>query len=161
MNIILTGEKHIGKSTLLRRILGNYPGSISGFRTFFDNRSDINSRALYMTDLYGNNSTKVVSWCDGKRTPDFSAFDKAGTSLLSQNSSLTVMDELGLFETEAHGFRDAVNAAFDRKEHVIAVIRLDARGWMGELKKRPDVKVFTISEENRDSLPDHILSLLK
>ena len=108
MNIIITGKKNIGKSTILDKIIKEYPGSVSGFKTHFDDRNDINSRALYMSDLADSSRTKVVSWCMGERTPDFCAFDKAGTSLLCENTSLIVMDELGIFESEAYGFEKAV-----------------------------------------------------
>lgn len=160
MNIIITGMKGSGKSTLASKVLEEYSGSVSGFRTVFENRCE-EGQALYVESLDGSLRFKAAQWdTDGRRLIPL-AFDGFAPSLIGQDTQLVFIDELGFLEKDSEPLKNAVTAAFDGPQDVLAVIRIDAAGWMQELKARRDVSVMAITKDNRDSLPCHILSLLK
>lgn len=161
MNVILTGEKRVGKSTALARFLAAYPGRARGFRTCFSNDRALPHEKLIMAGLDGGNAACVVSWENGLPRPDLAAFDAQGDTLLSApDADLLVMDELGKFEGGADGFRRAVERAFAGNVPVLAVVRLDTGGWMQALKDRADTAVVTVTPENRDAVPDMLAELL-
>lgn len=160
MNIILTGAKGCGKSTLAAKVLEQYDGSVSGFRTVFENRCE-EGQALYVESLEGSVRFKAAQWGEDGRQTFPLAFDGFAPSLIQPDSQLVFLDELGFLEKDSAALHRAVESAFEAKQDVLAVIRLDAAGWMQELKARRDVSVIAITKDNRDSLPGHILSLLK
>lgn len=159
MNIILTGPRHCGKSTLLSKFLSQYNGFISGFITHFDNRSSVNRRLL-IRSVDGSKESCVVRWSDGSYTVDFDIFDSFAPTLIELHSELIVFDELGKFEASCLNLKAAVESAFSSSADVIAVIRSDAPSWIGELKKRSDAMVINVNENNRDRLPDELKTLI-
>lgn len=159
MNIIITGPKHCGKSTLLSKVISNYSGSISGFITEFDSReSDFRSLNLRNID-----STKIkcaVQWNNGYYTIDISTFDIFAPKLIDKSCDLVIFDELGKFELECNNLKLAVEDAFSSCTDVIAILRSDAPGWMGDLKNRSDVTVINLNEENRNDLVFQLSKLI-
>lgn len=161
MNLILTGERQIGKSTALHRFLSGYTGSIAGFRTVFSDRSDPENRSLLLCPYPDGTAEPAVIWRNGRPETDLSVFDRMVPPLLAHSADLLVLDELGKFERDAAEMRRAVEAAFDSPRDVLAVVRLDAPDWMGALKLRGDVRVLTVTAENRDTIPAQLEKLLQ
>ena len=161
MNVILTGQRQIGKSTALSRFLADYSGTVAGFRTVFDTRSDPKNRRLLLCPLPDGESETAVTWTEGVPQVELSVFDRCVPPLLAQKAGLFVLDELGKFETGAAEMRRAVENLFNSPADVLAVVRFDAPGWMGALKQRQDVTVLTVTEENRDGIPAQLRELLR
>lgn len=161
MNVILTGARQIGKSTALNRFLADYTGSVAGFRTVFDTRSDPKNRRLLLCPIPEGAVETAVTWADGTPQVDLTVFDRCVPPLLAQQADLFVLDELGKFEGGAAEMQKAVEALFDSGADVLAVVRLDAPDWMGALKSRPDVTVLAVTAENRDFIPAQLRALLK
>ena len=161
MNVILTGERQIGKSTALSRFLTDYPGTVAGFRTVFDTRSDPRNRRLLLCPIPEGAAETAVTWTDGKPQVDLTVFDRCVPPLLARKAELLVLDELGKFEGGAAEMQKAVETLFDSPADVLAVVRYDAPGWMGALKQRPDVTVLTVTAENRDGIPAALAKLLQ
>ena len=160
MNVILTGEKQIGKSTALERFLADWHGSVAGFRTVFDTRLDPRNRRLLLCPLPSGSPEAAVTWTEGKPQAELAVFDRRVPPLLAQSADLFVLDELGKFEGGAAEMRRAVEALFDSDADVLAVVRLDAPAGMGALKRRGDVTVLTVTAENRAEIPRRIGALL-
>ena len=161
MNVILTGQRQIGKSTALNRFLADYSGTVAGFRTIFDTRSDPDNRRLLLCPLPDGESETAVTWTDGKPLADLAVFDRCVPPLLAQEAELFVLDELGKFETGAAEMQRAVETLFNSPADVLAVVRFDAPGWMGALKQRQDVTVLTVTQDNRDGIPALLRELLR
>lgn len=159
MNIIITGPKQCGKSTIVRKILSSLIGSVSGFLTEFSDRGS-SERKLLIKSIDGTKSRCAAKWSDGQVSVDMSAFDNFAPALIATSTDYVVIDELGKFEKNSENLKLTVNSAFDSDVDVIAAIRLDADGWMQALKARDDVFLFTINGINRDSVPGRVLELL-
>ena len=160
MNLILTGERQIGKSTALCRFLSGYAGSITGFRTVFNQRNIPENRHLLLYPLPDGDTEAAVVWQNGRPEVNLSVFNRMVPPLLAQSADLLVMDELGKFEVNAVQMRRAVESAFNAERNVLAVVRLDAPSWMGALMQRRDVTVLTVTAENRDRIPAMLAKLL-
>jgi nucleoside-triphosphatase len=161
MNIILTGKRQIGKSTAAENVLRELSCSRFGFLTRFDGSRESADRGLYMYSLDRSRSEKVIEWKNDSPEVYSGVFDRFGAQLLSEGGQLAVMDELGKFETAALRFKSAVEAVFDSETPVLAVVRINAEGWMQALKSRPDVSVITVTEQNRDDVPGQVLRMLR
>lgn len=160
MNIIITGPKHCGKSTVIRKILSNFSGSVSGFISEFDDRAS-SSRELLLRNISGSLSRSAVSWIEGQHEVHKEVFDLFAPELIDTKCDLIVIDELGKFEINCQSLKETICNAFDSPCPVLVAIRLDAAGWMQELKKRHDVMMINIDEANRDLIPDRILEMLE
>ncbi len=159
MNIILTGPKHCGKSTLISKVIESYRGSISGFISEFDNRSS-DTRKLLIRSIDRAVNACAVTWHNSSYSVNYDTFNEFAPALIDLKSDLIVFDELGKFESSCSKLQDAVEEAFSSATDVIAVLRLDAPAWINELKLRSDVMVITVNIENRDSLVFEINDLI-
>lgn len=159
MNIIITGTKGCGKSTLADRVLDSFSGSVSGFRTVFRDRCE-ETQTLYIESLDGSRCCCAADWSNGERRLYREAFDDFAVSLTDSSSRLVFIDELGFMEKDSSNLKAAVEQAFDKCRNTLCVIRIDAAGWMQELKARKDVTVIAVTNDNRDRLWEHILALL-
>ena len=160
MNIIVTGAKHSGKSTLIQKILKMYNGNVTGFITEFDDRSSL-ERELLIKDIAGEKSRCAVRWNNGPYEVFFDTFNDFASQLIKFDGELVVIDELGKFEKNCENLKCTVEKAFDSPCNVLASIRMDAVGWMHDLKERDDTRVFFLSEENREDLTAVIMNLLE
>jgi len=159
MNIIITGPRHCGKTTVIKKIIKGFNGSISGFVSEFNDRAS-NTRELYVRNISGTLSRCAVRWNNGPHELFPEVFEDFAADLIDTKSDLIIIDELGKFEKNCSRLKNAVDFSICSSCPVIVCIRLDADGWMQELKGRSDVMVITVTEENRDSLPGDILNLI-
>ena len=160
MNIILTGPKHCGKSTIIKKLLEKFDGTVSGFISEFDRR-DSDTRELLIKNIQGSVSRCCARWEAGTVEIFPDVFDNFAASLIDTEKDIVLIDELGKFEKHCDYLRNAVEAAFESPCPVIASLRLDAAGWMQELKNRNDTMLISVTSDNRDSLPVEILRLLQ
>ena len=156
MNIILTGPKQCGKSTVIKKFLQVYKGSVSGFISEFDDRAS-DTRQLIIRNISSDNKICAVKWKDGKANVNYDAFNEFAPKLIDVNSRLILIDELGKFEASCIKLQDAVEEAFSSSANVIAVLRLDAPGWINELKLREDTLVFNVNTDNRNLLVEKLI----
>jgi len=167
-HIFLTGEKQIGKSTLLKKVLDNYAGEISGFFTV-------------RTNAFLQNGYSVHLFCTGEPAiPDESnllfvcgkadnltseRFDALGCAALTKSParSLLVMDELGPHEAEAALFRQTVRKLLDGDNPILGVLQAPAEIFWSEITHHPNVRMLEVTENNRDQkeIIDDIISFLQ
>jgi nucleoside-triphosphatase len=70
---------------------------------------------------------------------------------------LILIDEIGKMECFSEKFKKILKDVLDSEKRVIATIALKGGGLIGEVKKRPDVKLLELTHGNRDSLLPEIL----
>ena len=78
-----------------------------------------------------------------------------------RSGDMVVIDEVGPMEILSRSFRDAVTEALDSGATVLGTIVKKSKPFTDAVKARPDVTVFDVNKENRDSLVGDILRLLK
>ena len=161
MNILLTGEIGIGKSTVVNRVVSASGVNAGGMITKFKDRESP-FRKLYISDLGSEAALEVVSFkTDSPPEVKTEVFDSFGRELVEAASGyeLAIIDELGFFERDALNFQKAIFWLLDSPANVLGVIKPDDRGWLSGIRARDDITIITVTTDNRDNLPGHVIGL--
>jgi nucleoside-triphosphatase len=167
-NILITGLPGVGKTTLIKNIVealkdlrpvGFYTAEIreGGIRKGFELISlDGRKGLLSHTDIQSPHRV-------GKYKVDVKGFEDflSSLSLLNPSTPLVIIDEIGKMECFSDQFKNLLKEILDSEKWAIATIALKGSGIIEEIKKRKDVKLFEITQKNRDSLLPDILSEVK
>lgn len=167
MHVFLTGEKQCGKSTAIAKALKIMDKPVYGFRTLFTDRYD-REKALYMQPAaYKGKPQKpqiVTQFVDNRPQVLTGQFDAIGCQLLREarqhNDGVILMDECSRFEKNALLFQQEILRCLSGDIPVLGVIRLNAEGWVDQIRTHPKVKLITVTEDNRDALPEKIVQWL-
>ena len=143
-HIFLTGEKGVGKSTLINALLWGKE-KIGGFRTVKS------GGAVYLLcpgeKICAENR---LFCCNTDADPE--RFNALGCSALSGDFACIVMDELGPHEENAAAFQSAVFRALDGEIPVIGVLQKADSAFLRRVAAHPKVRLIEITGENRDAL---------
>lgn len=162
-NLFLTGKKGIGKTTLLKKVLDKLDVSIGGYTTqrLFEGYY----RKYVAKSLYDNKEYPIirVDSRDDSKVWFHEVFEENLVPLLDKSleRDLIVLDELGCSENNIIKFTSKVFELLDSSKIVFGVLKEDNCEFINNIKKRKDVTLITVTEENRDYLLDEILSILK
>ena len=152
----MTGEKRVGKSTLIRNFLDRFSGKVGGFRTVRTQE--------YLGDRYSVHlvspdeeptAENVLFVCPASRDGSAVArFEKLGCAALEQihDCDLILMDELGPAEAKAEQFQKAVFECVDGDVPIIGVIQKAESEFLEAIRNHPNVDVIEVTMENRDLL---------
>lgn len=163
-HIFLTGDIQVGKSTAIRKALAMLGCSVGGFRTSgtnyqADGSSDVVIYAASASPESGYRVAHRSATTGISVYPEI--FDEFGTYYLQQPGTILLMDELGYMESKALKFQEAVFAALDGTTPVLGVIRNRDTPFLNIVRKRDDVIVLTVTEANRDIIPNKISYFFK
>jgi nucleoside-triphosphatase THEP1 len=76
---------------------------------------------------------------------------------ITPRADFVVIDEIGRMETAFEGFIPAVHTALSGRTTVIAAIAARGTPALEQIKHRPDVLLFEVTRQNRDSIAEVIL----
>ena len=154
-NYFLTGEKGIGKSTIINSFLEEYKGIVGGFRTI-KNISENGIISFHIVNIFTSEKPNKDNFLfnRGERSKDVNkSFDKLSVVLDDYNNyDIVVMDELGPTEEDAKVFKEKVFKILDSKKIVIGVIQKAKSEFLETILKRGDVKVLEITRNNRNEI---------
>ena len=163
-HLFLTGEKHIGKSTLLRKVLADYEGTVDGFLTIRTKEYLGDRYSVHMCHLKENetpNEQNLLFLCGKADKIATDIFNHLGCNVLSKctDCSLIIMDELGPHEADAVLFREMVLQLLDGPTPILGILQEPAESAWPEIVNHPNVEVISLSKDNREdaSLMKHIL----
>ena len=160
-HLFLTGRKQVGKSTVLRTLLDGRDARLGGFRTQRIRTEE--GANIYMLPPAGEPEYREENILFrrrmGQTLREDGAFDRLGRFLLDSipGADLILMDELGPNETEAYGFQRAVEQVLDGDAPVYGILQQADSVFLSRIAAREDVKIVTVTEENRDGLPRLLL----
>lgn len=165
MHFFLTGEIGIGKSTVVDRVLEQISTPVGGFRTGFGPDRGAARRSLYLWPAWEkacyDEAHAVACFHETGVIPLPRRFSALGTAALSRaDAALVIMDECGRLEEEALPFQRAILERLNRPIPVLGVVREGFPGWTKAIAHHPEVKLLTVTEENRDDLPGVILNYM-
>lgn len=148
-HLFLTGEKGVGKSTLIDHLLaGRTP---CGFRT--RRVEGVLSRpSVHLLTVPDTTPTadNLLFYC-GAYSPE--RFDTLGVAALENRSGdVLLMDELGPAESGAEKFTAAVLAALDGELPVLGVLQQADTPFLRAVARHPRVRLVTVTPQNRDAL---------
>jgi len=160
-HLFLTGERGVGKSTLLHRLIKAKRLSCSGFETRHIELDGVRRAHILhgLVDMpeYENDCICCVRVNEKRSVPVLPVFDENGVcilekSLASSASSFILMDELGRLERQAQGFIRAIENCLNSDKRVLGVLQKCSAAHIDAIAARPDVTVLTVTQENRDRL---------
>ena len=163
-HILLTGQINAGKSTLIRRLLEQWKGTVSGFLTVTGEASESGERPVYILPAGGTGSFDYVNLVGtggsaARGRPE--VFDTLGKAYLDAPGELVVMDELGIMEERAEAFQAAVLRRLDGRTPVLGVVKAKSHPFTDLVRAHPGVRLYTVTEENRDALYAGLLPLIR
>ena len=154
--IIITGKKGVGKSTLIRALLGCIDSPVYGVITKKEAVREDGYAPVFI-HLYGEEQhcadENCIGMCrDGSSIPYPDAFDRFAEKMLFPSDGVMIFDELGFLESSATRFIEAVYRILDTAPFVIAAVRDKDTPFLNAIRNHPRADVFTIDTENRDAV---------
>lgn len=168
-HIFLTGAKQIGKSTVWRKVLERSGLECSGFLTLpYLVSGTFRGYCMHALDTvpegFQNDVPISLQLQPGKHLGIPETFEQFGVQLLRQanaSGKCIMMDELGKFERSAAAFQQAVMACLDGPQRVLGVLQDTSNPFLDSIRSREDIHLITVTNENRDTLPDKLLAILR
>ncbi|HHX51791.1 MAG TPA: hypothetical protein GX711_10170 [Clostridia bacterium] len=168
-NIFLTGNKQVGKSTLINRVLEDFPIIIHGFRTLphYDQEmvtgflmESLRPSITYRNKPYIGRQLEDGRWISVPRT-----FEEFGTGILldciESKPDLILMDELGFFETHAPLFQETVLKCLSSTLPVLGVIKAVSNPFLDTIRSRDDLLILSVDPQNRESRYPQLVQILQ
>ncbi|MCH1983649.1 molybdopterin-guanine dinucleotide biosynthesis protein MobB [Ruminococcus sp. OA3] len=168
MHIFLTGEKQVGKSTILNRVFEKMAVRPTGYQTF---PLFINSqrKGNYLHGLngippYENDSPISIRVEERKSVPLTETFETLGVKILEEaleSDAWMLADEVGKLERDANEFQKAFFRCLDEKPVVLGVLQKTDMPFVKAIIEREDVSVLEVTVENREAVFRKILNILQ
>ena len=170
-HILICGERGVGKSTLIEKLLSASSRPRYGFVTKMGTAGPDGFRPIYIHPAGQPLGERVhgeancIGLCDSRtHRPRPDAFNTLGVRYIqgARPDGIIVMDELGFLEAGAEAFTAAVLAALAGDIPVIAAVK--SRGdvpFLNAVRAAPKAQVFYITPENRDELYEALLPRMR
>ena len=161
-HIMIVGERGVGKSTLIRRLLAHTDRPVCGFITKSLSADEDGFHPIYIhpaaqeVDQREYTPENLIGTCDSKiHNINLSAFDTFGVEYLSNllPGGIVLMDELGFMEAKSAAFTEKVLEVLDGDLPVLAAVkeRKDI-AFLETVRSHPKASLFYVTPENRDEL---------
>ena len=165
-HIVISGDRGVGKSTLIKHLTEKLNGPVSGFITKkIKNEDGIGNIYIFPAqipekDRVCTEENCVGSCIDGKMlSRNTQVFEKKGVEILDKipkDARLIVMDELGFLEKDAVTFQKKVLECLDADTAVLAAIKTKDNEFLTAIREHKNVCVYEINEQNRDELAEKL-----
>lgn len=167
MHLFLTGKVQIGKTTVVDKTIARLGVTPGGFRTYFGEDRRAPHHFLYMSSAARPRSfapdhavAEFRLGADGAPTACqlLPRFEELGLQYLAQASAypLIILDECGRLEQRFPRFCAQVLELLEGETPVLGVVRQDVMGWLEEIRHHPKVQLVTVTEQNRNELPQQL-----
>ncbi len=170
-HIMLCGARHVGKTTLIKKILAERDYRLGGFFTKSIVVDDSGFHQIYIHPASQPEDERVyerynkIGSCNTKiHNINSDVFDDEGVHLLSDvsDANLILMDELGFMEKDSPAFMSRVLELLDGDVTVLGCIknRTDIP-FLNQIRECDKVKVFDIDQSNRDEVFVQVRDMLE
>src|SRR6266571_3269214 len=166
--VLLTGRPGCGKTTLIKRVVNKLALPAGGFYTE-EIRGGGQRVGFKIITLEGKEA--IFAHVDfktrervGKYGLNLSALEAVGVKAIRESGraqQLVVTDEIGPMELRSAIFRDAVSEALDSNVPILATITARSLPFADAIKKRPDVIVIEVRQDNREQLASELSDQFK
>lgn len=165
-NILVTGPPRCGKSTLIEAVVRMIERTARGFVT----REELDSGRRTGFSIVTLNGLKGVLAHEnfrshirvGKYGVNLDDLETIAVPAMipSDPDEIVVIDEIGKMECFSALFRSTLLKTLDSPNVVIGSVALKGNAFIEQIKRRPDVKLFQVSERNRNLLAKSLAGLI-
>lgn len=169
MHTLIVGERGVGKSTLIHRVLAELECPVAGFETKKETSlaTEEKGSPVYIYDAgreHTHTAENLLGWCKNKHFDSrVEVFDRYAPKLRAPvpAGSIILLDELGFMESQAEEFCAAVMELLDGDVPVIAAVKYKDTPFLQAVRSHPKAKCFWIDAQNRDELYAEVLPFVK
>lgn len=169
MHALIVGDRGVGKSTLIRRVLEKLKRPVFGFETKKEEQLEdpIRGCPIYIYDAGSHRCRTSENLIGYHREQDVAAitaaFDRYAPKLMEPvpEDAVVELDEIGFLEAGAAEFCRAVMGLMDGDRPVIAAVKNREIPFLNALRSHPNARCFYITPENREELFEEVLEFMK
>ena len=168
MHAFIVGPPGVGKSTLIRRVLDELDLPVRGFETKKGQPSADGRGCPVYIHIIGEerreSEENLLGYCENKCLEvRKDTFDRYAANLRAPvpEGCAVMLDELGTMESVSEDFRTAVLALLDGDAPVIAAVKHKDTPFLTAVRSHPRGQCFFITENNRDTLAEEVLAILR
>jgi len=164
--LLLTGRPGIGKTTVIKAVVGHLGERAGGFYTE-EIRDQGRRKGFRLVALDGQAAVMAHVDLRGKGRPqvsrygvDVGAIERLGVSALRramEEEQVLVVDEIGKMELFCKPFKDAVLQAVHGQYTMLATAMSRPNPWVDSLKAMPQMTTWEVTTENRDGVAERVL----
>lgn len=165
-NILLTGQPGVGKTTVIRQVVGQLEGwRVCGFVTQ-ELRCSGRRTGFRVVALDGREGRLAEVGLDsphrvGRYGVDLESFERVALPALApQEAELVVIDELGRMECFSAAFQQAATRALEGPVPVLGTVGRGGGAFMRRVRTRGDVQLLEVTRTNRAELPGRLVHIL-
>ncbi|RMD85526.1 MAG: NTPase [Calditrichaeota bacterium] len=167
-NILLTGKPGVGKTTIIQKIVEEHGKKAGGFYTR-EMRENHRRTGFEIITLDGKKGVLASVHLEspyrvGKYRVNLKDLEEIGVKAIEEalhHADLVVIDEIGKMELFSKNFRKVVKQALDSPKKFLGTIMHGSNPFVDKIKQRADVKIFEITERNRNYITGDIKKLLE
>lgn len=168
MHTLVVGERGVGKSTLIGRVLDVLDCPVCGFETKKEDSlaDELRGSPVYIYQARQErvrSADNLVGYCKNHRfAAAAEVFDRFAPKLRkpAPAGGIVLLDELGFMESQAEAFCAAVLELLDGDVPVLAAVKNKDTPFLEAVRNHPKAKCFYITEENRDALLPQVLDFV-
>ncbi len=168
MHALIVGDRGVGKSTLIRRVLEALDRPVFGFETKKETHLEDPLRGcpIYIYDAGAAHCQRTDNLIGYHREADAAAitaaFDRYAPKLMGPvTADVVELDEIGFLEARSEAFCRAVMHLLDGNRPVIAAVKNRDIPFLAAVRSHPKARCFYITEENREELFEEVLNFMK
>ena len=169
MHALIVGDRGVGKSTLIRRVLAELNRPLFGYETKKEEQLEdpVRGCPVYLYDAGKPHRQMPENLIGYNKEPNAAsvtaAFDRYASRLMEPvpEGSIVELDEIGFLEANADDFCQAVLRLLDGKNPVIAAVKNREHPFLDAVRSHPNARCFYITPENRDALYEEVLVFMK
>lgn len=171
-NFLITGAPGSGKTTVIEKVVSNLEekGLTAGGVYCPELREGGRRQGFEIVDIMTGES-KILAHVNQDQGPRVSKYrvnvpnvddiSERAISRALERADLLVMDEIAPMEVYSEEFRTQTRRALESENPLLAVIhKRSTSGFIGEIKRRGDTRIFEVNEQNRDSLPMELTEII-
>jgi len=161
--LLLTGVPGIGKTTIIKRLVGRLTEfTVNGFYTE-EIRNGIQRVGFRLIGLRGPSG--VIAHVDfdcphrvGRNKVEVAKIDYlANANLAAVDAELTLIDEIGKIECLSPAFVSRIKTILEAGGPLVATIAKKGGGFIEEIKHRSDCELWEVTLQNRNHMPEKVL----